>query len=117
VDIDDELGSLREWDAAVLAGLQLTPDQPRAAGHVLRHALLLRLSGIRGAMKRLEHRGYLEPGWSVDSMGAHCQVTDLGKRVAGAAGAALLARGYADNAGRSVRYVRIRARFGRRLRS
>jgi hypothetical protein len=85
VDIDEELGSLREWDAAVLAGLHLTPDQPRAAGHALRHALLLRFSGIRGAMKRLERRGYLEPGWSVDYIGAHCQVTDLGERVAAAA--------------------------------
>jgi hypothetical protein len=38
----------------------------QAPEHVLRHALLLRLSGIRGAMKRLEHRSYLEPGGSVD---------------------------------------------------
>jgi hypothetical protein len=117
VDLDDELRTLREWDAAVLAGLHLTPDQPRAPGHVLRDALLLRLNGIRGAMERLEHRGYLEPGWSVDYLDAHCQVTDLGKRVAGAASAVVLVRGYADDAGKSVRYVRIRARFGRRLRA
>jgi hypothetical protein len=75
VDVDDELNGLREWDAAVLAGLHLASDQLRAPGHKLRHALLLRLHGIRGSMERLERRGYVEPGWSVDYTGAHCHVT------------------------------------------
>jgi len=42
-------------------------------------------------MKRLERRGYLEPGWSIDYMGAHFQMTELGKRVAGAAAIVVLA--------------------------
>jgi hypothetical protein len=37
-------------------------------------------------MTRLETRGYLKPGWHVDYLGAHCDVTELGRRVATAVG-------------------------------
>ena len=33
-------------------------------------------------MRRLEKGGYLSPGWTVDYDGAHCQVTELGIRLA-----------------------------------
>jgi hypothetical protein len=42
-------------------------------------------------MKRLQRRGYLEPGWGIDSAGAHFEMTELGKRVAGGAAIAVLA--------------------------
>jgi hypothetical protein len=112
-DVDSELNGLREWDAYILGGLNITPAQPRAPGHKLRDALLRRVLGIRGSMKRLERRGYLEPGWSLDHMGGHCQLTELGKRVAGPAAAVVLAQSYADDGWPSM----ARARLGRRLKS
>jgi hypothetical protein len=106
---------MRQLDAAVLAGLNLPPEKPRPPGQKLRHAMLLRLAGVRGALRRLERRGYIEPGWSVDYMGAHCQLTDLGKHLAGAAAAVLLAGGYGDTGSTASAWLRMR--LGRRLRS
>jgi DNA-binding MarR family transcriptional regulator len=113
VDIDEELSGLRELDAAVLAGLHLKPELTRRPGHKLRQLLLLRLYGIRGSLTRLERQGYVEPGWSVDHMGAHGQVTEKGRRVAAAAAAILMAKG-AERGGLPMAYVRMR--LGRRLR-
>lgn len=115
VDVDQELRGMRELDAAVLAGLNLAPENPRQPARKLRHAVTLRLAGVRGSLRRLERRGYIEPGWSVDSMGAHCQVTDLGKHVAGAAAAVLLAGSYGDPGATATAWLRMR--LGRRLRS
>jgi hypothetical protein len=87
--VDSELATLRTRDACVLAGICLPPTTPRRPGHRLRHAFLLRLVRARSSMRHLQNRGYLERGWSVDYLGAHCQLTDLGARVAKAAGATL----------------------------
>jgi hypothetical protein len=50
-------------------------------------------------MRRLERRGYLEPGWTVDYIGAHCQVTEAGTRVAKAVAAVV---NLAPNEGRAA---------------
>lgn len=91
MDLDPQLDGLRRRDAFVLAALEHTPETPRAPGRERRHAFVVRSLGIRRSMKRLERRGYLERGWSVDSMGAHFEMTELGKRVAGAAAIVVLA--------------------------
>ncbi len=78
---------MRTRDAFVLAAICIPPQRPRAPGHKLRHAVLMRVIGARRRMKLLERRGYLEPGWSVDYLGVHCQVTEIGGRVARAVGA------------------------------
>ncbi len=80
--MERELSTLGARDALVLAGICVPPEQPRASGHKLRHAFLLRLVGARRSMRRLEKRGHLKPGWSVNYEGAHCQVTELGTRTA-----------------------------------
>lgn len=87
VEIQRELSMLRARDAVVLAAICVPPERTRSPGHKLRHALILRMIAARSSMKRLERRGYLEPGWHVDYLGAHCQVTDLGTRVAAAVAA------------------------------
>jgi hypothetical protein len=87
--VDRELATLGARDAFILGAICVPPEQPRQPGNKLRHAFLLRLIGVRRAMKRLERRGYLEPGWSVDYLGAHCQVTELGTRVARAVAVAV----------------------------
>lgn len=81
-EVENELSTLGARDALVLAAICVPPERPRASRHKLRHALALRLVGARRSMKNLERRGYLEPGWRVDSLGAHCQTTDVGRRVA-----------------------------------
>jgi hypothetical protein len=83
--VENELSTLGARDAVVLAAICVPPERLRAPGHRLCHAFLLRLIGARHTMKRLEQRGYLEPGWSVDYQGAHCQLTELGTGVARAA--------------------------------
>lgn len=113
MDLDGELKGLRQVDAAILASLLVPPDQPRAPGHKLRHALLLRLVGVRGSLRRLERRGYVQPGWIVDYLGVHCQVTELGKRVGGAAAGVLLAGDYGERGSVSMAFLRMR--LGRRL--
>jgi hypothetical protein len=87
--LDTELATLKTRDAYVLAGVCLPPTTPRKAGHRLRHAFLLRLVGARRSMRHLQNRGYLEAGWTLDHLGAHCQLTDVGARVAKAAGVTL----------------------------
>jgi hypothetical protein len=64
--VEHELSTLRARDALVLAAICVPPEEPRPPAHKLRQAFLLRLLGARHTMKRLEKRGYLEPGWSVD---------------------------------------------------
>lgn len=89
IDIDRELDGMRRLDAAVLQGLLVPPDEPRAPGRS-KFALHSRLTGVRGAMKRVERRGYIEPGWGLDhDRGATFQLTELGKRVAPAAAFAI----------------------------
>jgi hypothetical protein len=111
VDVDAELSKLRTWDAFVLAAVLTEPDDPRHIGGPLRHALLLRLVGARRSLKRLEHLGYLEPGWSLSRKGAHYDVTELGRRV-GTAAAAVIA---ANNESEALPIALVRIRFGRRF--
>jgi hypothetical protein len=85
IDVDRELDGMRRLDAAVLRGLLVPPAEPRAPGRSA-FQIRSRLTGVRGAMKRLERRGYIEPGWRLDhDRGATFQLTELGKRVAPAA--------------------------------
>ncbi len=92
---------MRPWDAVVLGGLVWKPDKPGGAIPRPLRILTLSLLGVRGAMKRLEARRYIEPGWRLDD----AQVTDAGKRAATAAVAII--------ATTDIGYLRIR--FGRRL--
>ena len=55
IDIDRELEGMRRIDAAVLRGLLVPPDEPRAPGR-LNFQLRSRFSGARGALKRLQRR-------------------------------------------------------------
>ena len=106
--VENEMSTLGARDALVLAAICVPPEEPRAPGRRLRQAFLLRLVGARHTMKRREKRGYLEPGWSVDYEGAHCQVTELGTRVARAVAVVMnLApnEGLASNAGIVVQVV------------
>lgn len=107
VDVDAELGGLRTRDALVLVALETEPEEPREPGHKRRDAALLRVLGIRRSMRRLERRGYLAAGWSVDYLGAHCEFTERGRRVAQAAAAVLMAKDFAERPGY------LRAWFGR----
>lgn len=89
IDIDRELDWMRRIDAAVLRGLLVPPDEPRASGR-LRFQFRSRFSGARGALQRLQRRGYIEPGWNLDhDRGAGFELTELGKRVAPAAAFAI----------------------------
>jgi hypothetical protein len=89
IDIDRELDGMRRIDAAVLSRLFLPPDRPRRAGRLSFHVRVLS-SGLRGAMRRLARRGYIERGWKLThDAGASFQVTELGKRVAPAAALAI----------------------------
>jgi hypothetical protein len=93
-DIDRELDGMRRIDAAVLRGLLVPPDEPRAPGR-LGFQLRSRVSGARGALRRLQRRGYIEPGWKrAHDRGASFQLTELGKRVAPAAAFAIEAEAY-----------------------
>lgn len=108
-DIDRELHGMRRLDAAVLDGLLVPPDQPRAPGR-LRFNLHLLLSGAHAAMRRLERRGYIEPGWTLDhDHGATFELTDLGKRIAPAAAFAIEAE--ALEAGRVQAFWWLRGRL------
>jgi hypothetical protein len=60
--VERELATLGARDALILAAICVPPPKPRHPGHRLRHAFLLRLIGVRSAMKRLEKHGYLESG-------------------------------------------------------
>jgi hypothetical protein len=89
IDIDRELDGMRRIDAAVLSRLFLPSDKPRRVGRLSFQVRVLS-SGLRGAMRRLVRRGYIEPGRKLthdDS--ATFQVTELGKRVAPAAALAI----------------------------
>lgn len=65
IEVDRELDGMRRLDAAVLQGLLVQPDKPRAPGRSA-FQLRSRLAGVRGAIKRLERRGYIEPGWGLN---------------------------------------------------
>ena len=112
-DIDRELDGMRRIDAAVLRGLLVPPEEPRKPGRA-RFQLRYRLSGARGAMKRLERRGYIEPGWKVDhDHGATFQLTELGKRIAPAAAFAIEAEALEyDDRVQSWWWLRGRLRIG-----
>lgn len=102
--VDKELAKLGTRDALILAAICVPPEQPRPPGHRRRHAFVLRLIGVRRAMRRLEKRGYLLPGWSVDYLGAHCQVTELGT---GVARAAAVAASVAPGGSKPALYLRL----------
>jgi hypothetical protein len=94
IDIDRELEGMRRIDAAVLRGLLVPPDEPRAPGR-LNFQLRSRFSGARGALKRLQRRGYIESGWKLDhDHGTSFQLTELGRRVAPAAAFAIEAEAH-----------------------
>ena len=97
IDIDRELDGMRRVDAAVLSRLFLPPDSPGRmrwlSFHVLVHSF-----GVRGAMRRLARRGYIERGWKLTHAdGATFQVTELGSRVAPAAALAIEADAMDDD--------------------
>lgn len=97
IDIDRELDGMRRIDAAVLSRLPVPPEEPRAPGR-LSFRLRSRVFGVRGALKRLQRRGYIEPGWRVDhNHGASVRLTELGKRVAPAAAFAIEAEALEHN--------------------
>ncbi|HEY2771652.1 MAG TPA: hypothetical protein VGI87_13845 [Solirubrobacteraceae bacterium] len=94
--IDRELDGMRRIDAALLSFLLLSPDLPPVSR--LKFHLRARIFGVHGAMKRLERRGYIEPGWKLDhERGAIFEPTDLGKRVGPVAAMAVEAEGFADD--------------------
>jgi hypothetical protein len=80
--VDKEVRSVGARDAFILVSICVPPEKVRQAGHARRDAFVVRLIGVRSSMRRLERRGYLEPGWSVDDMGAHCDVTERGTAAA-----------------------------------
>jgi hypothetical protein len=110
LDIDRELDGMRRIDAAVLSRLFLPPDKPRQPAR-LSFQVRVRLSGVRGAMKRLERRGYIEPGWQLThDHGAIFQVTELGKQVAPAAAFAIEAEAMDDDRVHPLWWLRGRLR-------
>lgn len=85
MDVDAELDGLRHRDALVLTALEHRPDASAPSIPLGRRLLLIRVLGLRRSMTRLERRGYLRSGWSIDGAGVHFELTELGRRVAGAA--------------------------------
>jgi hypothetical protein len=47
----------------------------------------------------MQERGFIEPGWSLDGLGVHCELTDAGSRVARAVRRSV---GYPDHAGTPI---------------
>lgn len=91
-----ELEGLRRLDAIVLIALTMRGEK-RPLGLLRRTYVVLRYR-VRGALRRLEHRGLVEPGWSVNlsrSLPAQAKPTPEGVRVARAAAVGLELEGFA----------------------
>lgn len=80
-----DLVGLRRRDALVLAALAMKPDRNAPRLRRFMRVLLMRRFRVRGALRRLEARGFIEPGWCIDRHRPHCVVTDEGHRAARAA--------------------------------
>jgi DNA-binding MarR family transcriptional regulator len=85
LDLDFEeiarLSGLGRRDALILGALEHTPENPKKHRWLAR-VFMLRRYRVRSALSRLEQRGFVEPGWTVDAEGGHYAVTDAGRRVA-----------------------------------
>ncbi len=82
-EIGQELLTVGARDALTLTAISNLLDRPWQPGHPkLAFVLGTRVFGVRRSLKRLEQRGCLEPGWSVDYDDPRYQLTELGARVA-----------------------------------
>ncbi len=74
------VAGLRRKDALVLGALG--SSQGGTKHPWLWQVGAMRLMGVRATLRRLQDRRFVEPGWSLDGLGVHCQSTEAGSRVA-----------------------------------
>lgn len=100
-----ELEGLRRRDAVVLMAICAKPDDSPPLGW-LAYTFVIRRWGVRGALKRLEARGLVKPGWRLGarrSSSIRPTATPEGRRVARAAAVMLELESFAGRWSRSER--------------